>query len=274
MANNQTLKKELEKELSHILDYVATKENIEKAFLMVKLGADLWTTNHSNRNFLHLVIEFDDLNIFHQFIKEFQYNPAARDSTGYGAFDYAAKYLSVKIMKWLISEYNVTKRSIKLCMEQLCRQEYRNETEAKMAIEAGQLLLESGANIFQCSKDGWSLLYLAERSNGMNGIFTKFIRLQYDKERMKYDGQILMGSPEPGHAALREKESVASLKKTNETLLESERKLLDQVCALKAENKSLQDIIKILMKVNESELLAGLIAKDPALAKFKQFLSQ
>lgn len=86
------------------------EEAIEKAYHLIKLGADpyitLWT--YENYNIMSFMIKQDNIKWVIRFVQEFKFDLSCLDFQNHTALYIAIKFLAINVTKWLIENVYVT----------------------------------------------------------------------------------------------------------------------------------------------------------------------
>ena len=190
MTDKKELKDLLNKELSQLISVDPTKETIEKAYHLIKLGADPFT--HSNipssaYNIFAHVIEFGDVEWFKKFLEEFEFDLNNLDRARSKAFDFAILHKKSDIVRFLIQKQNISQERIQKEFYKICTT-YSPKIEETIAL--AKVLIENGAKIYQLNQRE-DLAYYASLT-GVNA-FTKY--LEKEREREKEENKVKNNIP-------------------------------------------------------------------------------
>ena len=220
------IKEFLNQELMYVLNHqLPCKEEIERAYHLIKLGANPLITLSGGSNILRIVICYGDIEWFKKFVSEFKFDLNNLDNmkdNQSSAFNAACVLLKPEIAEWLIKNHNISKETIQEKLYELCTSAKCKE---KGSVEIAKVLIENGAKV---QYKTFKTVNLLQRV-GENPTLFEFLK------KMEVE----------------EKNNQSSDNKTIEILSDALKKadkeiatLKEQIDALKDENQKLQEKYK------------------------------
>lgn len=172
-----------------ILFKPTSKENVEKAYHMLKLGVDPLTGDNNGHyyNVLNKVIELGDLEWFKKFVSEFKFDldhiSGSICTPDNSAFGVASRLGATAILEWLIEHHNVPKTSIQLALNVRCTNIdlMRCPSSTKIA----EILVKHGASVCQMTYNNLTLAENVAYKIGRNSPLCLFLTSEVEKIQKK-----------------------------------------------------------------------------------------
>lgn len=179
--DKKDLKELLDCELRHLLSNKTTKESVQSAYYLVKLGADRHThfSNPDRCPLLTSVVHFGDLEWFKKFVEEFNFDAKILDYE----LDEAISCRRVEIVRWLIQKLQISQEDLKNKFYRLCT--YNQNSLADSAIEIAKVFFEFGASIHYESYSCENMAQCARNCMREDNAFCQFLKEKEEEEKTK-----------------------------------------------------------------------------------------
>ena len=275
MTDKKELKDLLNKALRDLVpspfgDSFPTKEIIEKAYHLIKLGADPLTASSRSPqyNILNHLIIFGDVEWFKKFWEEFEFDNL--DGERSNAFDFAIDFRKSEIVRFLIQKQNISQERIQNGFSKICT---TNPSNIEETIELAKVLIENGAKIFQKKWPKEDLAFCASYFIGDNA-FRQFLKKEREKEEREKEER----EKEEREKEEREKEEREKEEREKEEREKEEKKVKNNIPSEKVNQNTdtfMKDNLALIQTLNILAIKNGELTKyNEELAKKNEELAK
>ena len=229
-----------------------TKEIIDKAYYMIKLGVCHYTRAKDHpyyHTILCPIIKLGDVDLFKKFVEEFDFDLEDIGDDHGDAFNFAVEYSATAIVAWLLEKNHVSKDGIQAGFIRLCTQ--INLVSNSKAIEMAKILIKYGADVSQqLSNPSKSLVKQVYYAVGPRHPFYLYLEEEFEKVQKMI----------PNRTALDASKTIQELTDKNVALNTGMESLKAENSFLKSENERLKKSENERLKELEKEFNGFVVA--------------